>query len=158
MSRWHGMLLDGKRVDDDPLSLYGDFLELVPEYLHARFAELWGQFTEELAGCDISKDEQALENVFGLVSAKRLLQHHNPGKANEFWMITVRREQLHLRTGTRHVQYFSFAINEHPYDFMRTMNHTTPDGSMRTNGVLLNAIPINEGCYNEYKDDEFSCN
>lgn len=62
MSRWHSLLLDGKRVEDDPLSLYGEFLEFVPEKLHEEFNSLWERFEEELIGCNIADDEDALEN------------------------------------------------------------------------------------------------
>lgn len=68
MSRWHSALLDGKRVEDDPLSLYGEFRELVPAKLHDEFDRLWGQFTEELLGCDVSGDEDAMK-MFGFVRA-----------------------------------------------------------------------------------------
>lgn len=63
MSEWHDLLLDGKRVEDDPLALYGQFREMVPEMLHGRFDSLWKQFRKELKDCAIDrKDPKELKS------------------------------------------------------------------------------------------------
>ena len=54
MIDWHSLTLDGKKVDDDALARYGEFLEFIPAQLHEKFEDFWESFKQELAACDIA--------------------------------------------------------------------------------------------------------
>jgi hypothetical protein len=54
---WHGLVLDGKYIEDDALPELNKIKELIPECLHDRFDRMIEDFEDTLSKCVYKRGE-----------------------------------------------------------------------------------------------------
>jgi hypothetical protein len=54
MINWHGLILDGKYIEDDALPELQKLKELIPEVLHDRFDKIIARFEDTLSNCVVN--------------------------------------------------------------------------------------------------------